>query len=497
MKTMNRTFGLFTLLISCACPALAQPTAAQDAPAPAQQTAAFDLGAALQSGPPMTAERAAELALQANPSATRVRALARASEASVARARAQMWPRLELSGRYTHIDGFPDGTISTGVSAQDQMAAQELAGNVTDPAARTLLLRMLEAQSRSPSIKIPRNQWDFGVSLTWPVSDMFFAMLPALKSAKAAVRAEEARVATMEAQIRRDARQAFYQLARARGGLAVATEAERTANAQLSQVQAGARAGYLTESDLLDAQARVAATSRMLASAKAGVEIADAALRTMLGAQDGPVFGIAEPVLDRDQAPLEAADVLLARALQQRPEVAALQASAQAQAAAIDANSAAAYPHLALIAGANYANPNRYVIPPRERFDPSWQVGAAITWSPNDVFISNQTVNNLQGQAEAVHAQLDELRRGLTLEIRRTLAQLKAANEAYVSAESSRSAAEAAYKSRLAQLNAGHSTSADLLLAETQLDQARLAVLDAAIDLRLARTNLRYATGAR
>jgi len=494
MKTMNRTFALFTLLVTSTCPAFAQaqPPAA---PVTAQQTPSFDLAAALQSGPPLTADRAAELALQANPSAARVRALARASEASVARARAQMWPRLELSGRYTHIDGFPDGSIGPTMTPEERAMALSVVDNVSDPAARTLFQRQFDTQA--PTIRIPRNQWDFGVLLTWPVSDMFFALLPALKSAKAAVLAEAARVATTEAQIRRDARQAFYQLARARGGFAVASEAERTANAQLAQVQAGARAGYLTEADELDAQARVAATGRALASAKAGVEIADAALRTILGAEDGPVFGIAEPVLDNDQAPLEAADVLMARALQQRPEVAALQATSQAQVAAIDANAAAAYPHLALIAGANYANPNRYVIPPRERFDPSWQVGAAITWSPNDAFIANHTVGNLEGHAEATRAQLDELRRGLTLEIRRTLAQLKAARETYTSAETSRTAAEAAYRSRVAQLNAGHSTSADLLLSETQVHQARLAVLDAAIELRLARTNLTYATGAR
>jgi hypothetical protein len=34
------------------------------------------------------------------------------------------------------------------------------------------------------------------------------------------------------------------------------------------------------------------------------------------------------------------------------------------------------------------------------------------------------TMLNLQGQADAVCAQLDELRRGLQLEVRRTLAQL-------------------------------------------------------------------------
>jgi hypothetical protein len=80
---MNRTFSLLTLVATCV-----------SATALAQEAPAFDLNTALQSGPPMTADRAAELALQANPSADRVRALARASEASVARARAQMWPRL-------------------------------------------------------------------------------------------------------------------------------------------------------------------------------------------------------------------------------------------------------------------------------------------------------------------------------------------------------------------------------------------------------------------
>lgn len=492
---MHRILVTSTLAALWLGPACAH---AQEQPLPAAAPPAFDLGGALQSGPPMTAERAAELALQQNPSIERVRALARASEASVERARAQMWPRLELSGRYTRIDGFPDGAISTGLSPEALAASRQLASTVADPAARSLLTNLVNGQAGGAvSIKIPRNQWDFGVQLSWPVSDMFFAMLPALESAKASVQADAARVATSEASIRRDARQAFYQLARARGGLAVAIEAERQANAQLAQIEASARAGYLTEPDLLDARARVAATGRALASARAGVEIADAALRTMLGAEEGEVYGIAEPVLEADRDALEPVETLVARAWKQRPEVAALQATAAAQTAALDANDASGYPHLALIAGVNYSNPNRYVIPPRSHFDPSWQLGAAVTWSPNETWLTGYAGDSLQAQAAAVQAQLGELRRGLQLEIRRTVAQIRAAREAMTSAESARTAAEAAYQSRLAQLNAGHSTSADLLLAEGQLDQARLAVLDAAIELRLSRTYLDYATGAK
>jgi len=96
----------------------------------------------------MTAERAAARALAASPSMEEARALSRAAEASVARARAAMLPRLELSATYQHIDGFPDGEIAIGGDPAALEAARMLAERVSDPAARTLWLGSLEQQGR-------------------------------------------------------------------------------------------------------------------------------------------------------------------------------------------------------------------------------------------------------------------------------------------------------------------------------------------------------------
>jgi outer membrane protein TolC len=457
----------------------------------------FDLASAISEGPPMTADRAAELAVRANPTIERARALRRASEASVSRARAQMLPRIDLTARYTHIDGFPDGQISTAPDPETLAAARTLANMVSDPASRALWLGQIENQaSGGATISIPRDQFHFGATLSWPVSDLFFAMLPALESAEAAERAEEARVQTTEAQIRRNAREAYYSLARARGSLAVAVETRRQAQAQLEQIEAATRAGFLTEADRLAGVARVAAADQAVASANAGVEIADAALRTIIAADEGPIYGIADPVLAVDAGELAPIDRLTAQALERRPEVRAIEEAVEAQGAAARATAATGYPHLILGAGANLSNPNQYVIPPSDSFEPSWQVGATITWSPNDTWTAVHRGQELDAQQAATREQLGELERGVRLEVRQAHAQIRAAREGMTAARAAREAAEAAYESRSAQLAAGHATTADLFAAETQLAQARLSELDAAIQLRLARTRLDYATGA-
>lgn len=465
-------------------------------PLPAYAQDAFDLQAALAEGPPMTADRAASIALESSPSIERARALSRMSEAAVSRARAAMLPRLELSARYAHVDGFPDGEIAIGGDPDALAAARMLADRVSDPAARTLWLGTLEQQSGgNVTLSIPRDQIAFGARLTWPVSDLFFAMLPALESAEAGVRARELSLRASEAEVALRAREAFYQLARARGGLAVARQAHVQAEAQRARIDAAVSAGLLTEADRLSADARVAAAEQAIAMAEAGVEVADAALRAVLGADEGPVYGIGEPLEEAGEAPPSAA-ALISRALARRPEILALRESLGAQRAAARASDASGYPHLALFAGADYASPNRYVIPPSQDFSPSWEVGAVLSWAPNDALTAAHRGEELAAQLAASEADLAQLERAIRLEVRRSHATLAAARRSVESARAALTAAEAAYASREAQLRAGDATTADLFAAESDLNRARLALLDATIDLHLARARLAYASGS-
>lgn len=479
---------LFVPSLALAQPA--QPVRVPDAPA-----RTFDLATAIADGPPMTAEQAAARALAASPTMEQARALGRAAEASVARARAAMLPRLELTASYAHIDGFADGEIGIGADPASLEAARMLAERVSDPAARTLWLGSLEQQSGTATIVIPRDRVGFGARLTWPVSDLFFAMMPALEAAEAGARARELSIEASQRGVQRSAREAFYQLARARGGLAVAQEAVRQAEAQRAQIEAAVRAGLMTDADRLSAEARVASTRQAVASAEAGVLVADAALRAMIDADDGAVYGVAEPLLDGEvdaPAPVAAST---RRALAQRAEIQALRAQVDARRAATQATQASGYPHLMVYAGADYANPNRYQIPPRAEFTPSWEVGAMLTWSPNDTLGAAHQTDAMSAETAAVEAQITQLERAIGLEVRQAHARLGAARTSVAAARTAREATEAAYESRLAQLRAGHATTAELFAAEGQLNAARFAELDAAVQLQLARTQLEYAVG--
>ena len=219
---MRLSIGSLVLLL--ACPAAAQEVAA----APA---ASFDLAALIADGPPMSAARAATLAVESAPTLERARALRRAAEAGVSRARAAMLPRLELNAGYQHVDGFDDGQISIGADPATLDSLRTLAGMISDPASMMLWQGQIEAQANGSgvSIVIPRNRISFSARLTWPVSDLFFAILPAIDAAQAGSRVREHELALENASVRRNAMEAYYSLVRARGALAVTDEARRQA----------------------------------------------------------------------------------------------------------------------------------------------------------------------------------------------------------------------------------------------------------------------------
>ncbi|MET0342889.1 MAG: TolC family protein [Polyangiales bacterium] len=485
MRTYDAHFVLFSMLLALPHGARADDAALAD----------FDLPAHIAQGPRISADEAAERAARTAPTVERAEALARAAEAAVSRTRDQLLPRLELSARYTHIDGFPDGTIALDRDPEAVAAARALADRVSDPAARTLWLESL-AQPAAPKLKIPRNQTAFGARLSWPVSDLFFAIAPAIDAARAAARAADAQASARLARVRLSAREAYYQLARARGAQAVAERAVLQARAQSERIEAGVRAGMRPAADLAMAKARVAAADQAVVASEAGVDVADAALRTLLDDPDGAPYGIADALFDG--APVETPApiaTLYARARAQRPELRALRDQIVGQDASTRATRASGYPHLAVYAGADYARPNRYVIPPKDEFQPSWEVGASLTYAPNDTLAAAHRSRETRALREALEADMRELERGLTLELRQARAALVRAARGIETARAAEVAAEEAYATRLAELKVGASVTADLFAAEADLNRARLDALDAAIEQCVATARLSYAVG--
>jgi outer membrane protein TolC len=457
----------------------------------------FDLAAELATGTPMTAQLAATRALEASPQMERAEALARAAEALVSRLRVQLLPRLDASARYLHIDGFPDGRISLAGDPAAREAARALATQVADPSARALWLGSLEQQAAGQRIQIPRDQYALSARLSYPVSDVVFAALPAIEGAKAAAEAAHAQQRAEAARVALSARETFYQVARARGARAVAARAVEQARALRDSIDAAVRAGIRAPADGSSAAARLAASEQGLVAAEAAVDVADAALRTLLQDGEGALYAVSEPlrVDATDTVAPASAELLIGKARAQRAEVLALQRAIEGQRTSARAQLASGYPHLSVYAGADYARPNRYMIPPRAAFQSSWEVGAALTYAPHDTLRARRQHREDSARIAASEADLEALDRALILEVRTARATLARSEQNLAATQAATLAAEAAYERRRAELLGGTATLADLFTSEGELNSARLAALDALIDDRVARARLAYAVG--
>ncbi len=83
----------------------------------------------------------------------------------------------------------------------------------------------------------------------------------------------------------------------------------------------------------------------------------------------------------------------------------------------------------------------------------------------------------------------------MRLEVIRAYEDYRSSHAAMDSAQTGVEAAEESYRVRLAQLEAGVSVSSDLLDAQNDLTRARIEIVNAAIDLRIARAQLLRALG--
>ena len=126
---------------------------------------------------------------------------------------------------------------------------------------------------------------------------------------------------------------------------------------------------------------------------------------------------------------------------------------------------------------------------------PSWEVGASLTWSPNDTLSASHRGDRVSYEQVATEAQMEEMKRRIRLEVRQAQAELRAAERGIEAAEAAVRAAESAYESRLAQLRVGNTTTASVFDTERELNRARLALLDARVQLQLSAVRLGYAGG--
>lgn len=470
--------------------------AAQSMQIPALSEAGFNPAAARDPNG-LTAKASAERALATSVSLKAAEQSVEAARAGAAKAFLGVFPRLELSARYTRISDVDQTNVNLGGGGADA-AVQNQINAVQDPNSRDLFNTVFGAFAGFSNIEFPliQDQFAFRASLTYPVSDVFFTILPSYSGAQSAAKAEQARYETEKASVALHAREAFFHFALAQGALVVAESSVVQMEAHAKQVDALVRAGVAARVDAMRIQAQLASTQVAVAKARAGVATAEGALRMLLhmGADEQPSVG---QVLTDLPAPVtESRDALVSRALGERGELKALTELIEAQESFRSAARAGMYPRLAVQGNWDYANPNQRVFPQTPEFRSSWDVSAVLSWSPNDAFANSAETDKVSADLAKARADYEALSEAIELEVVQTYENFRAAQAALDAAKAGIAAAEEGYRVRAEQLRAGTAVTSDLIDAETELTRSRLEFLNALIDLHLAHARLKHAIHA-
>lgn len=451
-----------------AAPIGTAPTASipADAPAPAAPADTFEAEiAALVAQGGLTADQAAKQAVGNSPSVSRRVAELDVAAAQLASAKLANVPRVSAEASYTRLSHIPGVTLNFGGQAF--------------------------------AISFFDNSYLGRASISVPLSDYVLRTPKIIAAAKLGITAATLGKQASEIDAAYQARLAYYEWIRSRLQVMVSRRQLVQVQSTLGQVRALADAQRVSKADLLRVESQEAQADQIADQLDQLSQLREEQLRLIIGAPEGQALQIGEDIRGDVAVPDATALTELMAKAHTRVEFRSVDNGIAAKAAQQKAERANLYPRLSAFASTDYANPNQRQFPQEDKFKLTWSAGIQLQYTLNDVLLSRRADDRLQAEINELRADREQLDRGTRIQVLSAQQAVLVAQHALLSSAKGLEAAEEAYRVRQALLAAQRATAVELVDAETELTRARIAALDARIDLRVALVQLAYASGAR
>ncbi len=347
----------------------------------------------------------------------------------------------------------------------------------------------------APSLQ---NSYVGEAQLAVPLSDYLLRFPKLIEAARLGTDAARLNQRSSEIGAGQDARLAFYEWLRARLQVVIAKRQLVQVQRTLDQVRALAQVQRLSKADLMRVESQEAEAEQTADQLNYLAQLREEQVRLLIGAPDGERLVVGEDVraeLAAGNAGAGGLDDLMTTAKRQRLEFKALDTGIQANESQQSAEIANLLPRLSAFGVVDYANPNPRVFPAQDKFTLTWSVGAQLTWTLNDALTSRTTQHRLRAEANELRADRENLDHGTRLEVLAAQQAVALAQRSLATSQKGLAAAEESYRVRKELLNADRATAVELVDAETALTRARIAALNARVDLRVARAQLDHALG--
>ncbi len=484
-----RKITLASLLAAAGAVLVPSKAAAQEAPPPATTRTApepipVDLMRIEPSG--LTADQVGARAAATSFTAKAQEENLRGAAARVDQAWVNFLPRLAATARYTRLSNFrPPSLFQTG--GANTVATRDPPGTVNPTS--------ISVSNDGFAIPLILDQFLLQGSIVVPISDYFLRINQAHTAATHARDAVRFDAVAARAKSAADGKVAFYTWLRARGAAVVTVLAMNDQKTHLNDAKNQFAVGNASRADVLRAETAVAAAELQVERAKNLAELTEKQVRQ---AMHLPAEQRMVPGESLDVPPPPASGNLRAmteEARSARFEVKSIDANAAVAREQAKVARAGALPVVSAFGDAFYANPNPRRFPQTDEWFPTWDVGAQLTWSPNDLLVAGYAGTDAESRATALEAQRESVRDGIEIEVMQAFQAVHESDVALESTKRELASATEAYRVARELFNNGRATSTTLTDAETELTRARLDALNATVDARIARVRLEHAIG--
>lgn len=286
----------------------------------------------------------------------------------------------------------------------------------------------------------------------------------------------------------------YWNLYRAKEVKHLADENVNQVAAHLQDSENLMKQGLATTNDVLKVKVQLSNSRILQSDAANNVRLATISFNSLVGLPLETEIGISSPLTPTTK---EFPDVqkLLKSALLQRPEILGMESRLRASEAAVVAAVGGWFPQIFLTGNYYYARPNQRIIPAKDEFNDTWDIGISIQF---DLW-NNLTPLHQTNQAKAQHEQtkdaLATLKDGIALEVTQSYLSYQQAKERIRLSELGVQQANENYRMTAEKFKAGLTTSSELLDAEVALLQSKLQLTQALVDHELAEDRLEKAVG--
>ncbi len=446
----------------------------------------------------LTANQVAKRSIATSDTIAAKHAEIEAAAAKVDQAIAQFFPQLTLSATYTRLSDIQNQLGTGGL-----VGAQNMGGigmQCQDPADLNTCYAV-DSQGQpigAMSLSFPTilNNYSLKASLAVPVSDYLLRLSDSIAATKRSEEAARLDELAERRKVEADSRLAFYNWTRGLGQVAVAGKSLERIQARLADARIAFELGAATKADVLRLEALVASTESSIVQAEAFRDLVAAQLATFMDDERAD-YTLGEPVMTALPPPAGSGDLqgLIGEAQANRLELRSIAESVKALEHSTTVMERGRLPRLDAFGEYNYANPNSRKFPSSEEWTGTWAVGASLTWRVNDTFNNAAIAKELVAKQKSAMAQMQAVREGIRLEVTSAYLDDRKARAALEAAQRGAVSARAAYEVATELYRVGRATTAELIDAEAELVGAMLGLVNAYIDMRVARTKLAFATG--